>query len=282
MKLTSLQAIGIGVASFAVAWVIYDQLCKSKLITQKTAFALIGFIIAIAFAYGYSAVFSARAAYIHFGAMIGTLMVANVFFVIIPAQKAMVKAGAAGLPLDPSLGKKALARSLHNNYFTLPVLFVMISNHFPSTFGYQYPWVVLAIITLGTAGVKHYLNLKEKGQYNVLILPVSVLIILSATFISAPTKNNDACKSQVSIREVTQIMQQRCVVCHSAKPTDNIYVAAPNGVMFDTPEQIIKMKDKIMQRAIVTKTMPQNNKTNMTPEERNTIRCWIEQGALNQ
>jgi uncharacterized membrane protein len=211
--------------------------------------------------------------------MIGSLMVANVFFVIIPAQKAMVNAAKMGLPLDPTLGKNALARSLHNNYFTLPVLFVMVSNHFPSTFGYEYPWLILAIISLGAAGVKHYLNLKEKKQLNVWILPVSILILLAATFISAPSTNPYECKKEVSIVEVQEIIQKRCVQCHSSSPTDEVYKVAPNGVMYDTPEDIVKKKDLIMQRVVITKTMPQNNKTNITDEERNILRCWIEQGA---
>ena len=279
LDITVTQAILTGVGSFVVAWIIYDQMCKSALIKNQLAFALIGFALLIGFAFFYCHVFSARAAYIHFGAMIGSLMVANVFFVIIPAQKAMVAAGKLGQPLDPTLGKKALARSLHNNYFTLPVLFVMVSNHFPSTFGYEYPWLVLAIISLGAAGVKHYLNLKEKKQLNVWILPVSVLILLAACFITAPSTNPNECKKEVSITEVQEIVQKRCVQCHSATPTDDTYKVAPNGVKYDTPEDIFKKKDLIMQRVVITKTMPQNNKTNMTEEERQTIRCWIEQGA---
>ncbi|WP_204745138.1 urate hydroxylase PuuD [Flavobacterium silvisoli] len=279
LDITVTQAILTGVGSFVVAWIIYDQMCKSALIKNQLAFALIGFALLIGFAFFYCHVFSARAAYIHFGAMIGSLMVANVFFVIIPAQKAMVAAGKLGQPLDPTLGKKALARSLHNNYFTLPVLFVMVSNHFPSTFGYEYPWLVLAIISLGAAGVKHYLNLKEKKQLNVWILPVSVLILLAACFITAPSTNPNECKKEVSITEVQEIVQKRCVQCHSATPTDDTYKVAPNGVKYDTPEDIFKKKDLIMQRVVITKTMPQNNKTNITEEERQTIRCWIEQGA---
>ncbi|WP_333876697.1 urate hydroxylase PuuD [Flavobacterium sp.] len=277
--ITVTQAILTGVGSFVVAWLIYDQMCKSALIRNQVAFALVGFALLVGFAWFYCHVFSARAAYIHFGAMIGSLMVANVFFVIIPAQKAMVAAGKLGQPLDPTLGKKALARSLHNNYFTLPVLFVMVSNHFPSTFGYEYPWLMLAIISLGAAGVKHYLNLKEKKQLNVWILPVSVVILLSACFISAPSTNPNACKEEVTITQVQEIIQKRCTQCHSSSPTDDTYKVAPNGVMYDTPEDIVKKKDLIMQRVVITKTMPQNNKTNMTDEERNLIRCWIEQGA---
>ena len=211
--------------------------------------------------------------------MIGSIMVANVFFVIIPSQKAMVKAAREGKLLDPQLGKNALARSLHNNYFTLPVLFVMISNHFPSTFGYEYPWLVLAIISLGSAGVKHYLNLREKGQLTVWVMPVSVLVLLAAAFISAPPKNPGECKEKVTIAEVLAIVNTRCASCHSSKPTDDVYKTPPNGVAYDTPEDIAKKKDLIMQRVVITKTMPQNNKTNITQKERDLIRCWIEQGA---
>lgn len=279
LNISPWQGIGIGVGSFILAWIIYDQLCKSPLIKNAALFALIGFAILSGFAYFYSHVFSARAAYIHFGAMIGGLMVANVFFVIIPSQKAMVKAAKENKPLNPQLGKNALARSLHNNYFTLPVLFVMVSNHFPSTFGYKYPWLTLIIISLGAAGIKHYLNLREKKQQSVWVFPISAIVLLAAAFISAPSKNPNECKSEVSFAEVNAIVQQRCVACHSSRPTDDVYKLAPNGVMYDTPEDIVKKKDLIMQRVVITKTMPQNNKTNITEEERNIIRCWIEQGA---
>jgi uncharacterized membrane protein len=279
LNISITQGILIGVGSFAVAWIIYDAMCKSRLIKNQLLFAIVGFAILIAFAWFYCHVFSARAAYIHFGAMIGGIMVANVFFVIIPGQKEMVRCAKLGIPLDPSLGKKALARSLHNNYFTLPVLFVMVSNHFPSTFGYEYPWLILGVISLGAAGVKHYLNLKEKKDLNVWILPVSVVILLAASFISAPSTNPYECKKEVSFSEVNEIIQKRCVSCHSASPTDDVYKVAPNGVIYDTPEGIVAKKDLIMQRVVITKTMPQNNKTNITEEERNTLRCWIEQGA---
>lgn len=278
LNISSAAAIGIGIGSFAIAWILYDLLCKSPLIKNPLAFALVGFAILTGFAYFYAHVFNARAAYIHFGAMIGSIMVGNVFFVIIPSQKAMVAAAKEGNPVDPAIGKKALARSLHNNYFTLPVLFVMVSNHFPSTFGNPYSWAVLAAISLGTAGVKHYLNLKEKGKYNVYILPVSVGLLLAVSFVTAPSKNTEECKT-VSFSEVNTIINKRCIQCHSSKPTDDVYTAPPNGVIYDTPADIVKKKDLIMQRVVVTKTMPQNNKTNITPEERSIIRCWIEQGA---
>jgi uncharacterized membrane protein len=279
LDITPYTATALGVGSFIVAWVIYDQLCKSPLINNMALFALAGFTIAIGFAYFYTHVFSARGAFIHFGAMIGSIMVANVFFVIIPSQKAMVRSAKLGIPPDPSKGKKALARSIHNNYFTFPVLFIMVSNHFPSTFGYTYPWIILAGMSLGTAGIKHYLNIKEKGEYIVWLLPVSVMILLGVCFITAPAKQNSNDCKQVSFSEVNQIISKRCAPCHSAKPTDDVYKLPPNGIMYDKPEDIVKLKERILQRAVITKTMPQGNKTGITQEERNTLGCWIEQGA---
>lgn len=271
-------AIGIGIGSFIVCWLVYDLLCKTPLAQKAAWFALVAFVLAMGSAWFYTQVFSARAAYTHFGAMLGTLMAANVFFVIIPAQKAMVKAASEGMPLDPQLGRNAGLRSLHNNYLTMPVLFVMISNHFPTTFGYKYPWLILGIISLGVAGVKHYLNLKEKGQLSVWVLPASVVVLLSAAYISAPAKPGQ-CNDTVAFAEVNTIIQNRCISCHSARPTDDFYKAPPNGVVYDTPQDIEKMKDKILQRVVLTKSMPQNNKTNMTEAERELIRCWITQGA---
>jgi uncharacterized membrane protein len=278
MKLTSLLAVGISLGSFIFAWVLYDLLCKSPLKKNPVLFAAVGIILLIGFAWFYSQVFSGRAAFIHFGAMLGTLMAANVFFVIIPSQKAMVNAAKKGNLPDPQKGKNALFRSIQNNYFTLPVLFVMVSNHFPSTFGNKYQWVILAIISLGAAGIKHWLNLREQGKLSIWILPVSILLLLSAAYISAPQPSGKKCKD-VSFAEVNGIIQQRCIQCHSSRPTDNIYTAAPNGVKYDTPQEIFAKKDAIMQRVVMTRTMPLNNKTNMTPEERELIRCWIETGA---
>ncbi len=278
MKLSAAAAIGISTGSFVVAWLLYDLLCKSPLRKKPVLFALAGVILLIGFAWFYSRVFSGRAAFIHFGAMIGSIMVANVFFVIIPSQKAMVKAAKKGVLPDPQKGKNALFRSIHNNYFTLPVLFVMVSNHFPSTFGNKYQWVVLAAISLGSAGIKHWLNLREQGKLSVWIMPASVIILLAAAYVTAPQLSTTKCDT-IGFAEINNIIQQRCISCHSSKPTDDVYTAPPNGVVYDTPNDITKKKDLILQRVVVTKTMPQNNKTNMTPEERDAIRCWIEQGA---
>ena len=277
--ITPLIAVTIGISSLIVGWILYDVLCKSPLIKKPVLFSIIGFIIAAAFAYFYAHIFSGRAAFMHFGAMLGTIMAANVFFVIIPSQKAMVKAAKEGRVVDPAMGKKAGLRSLHNNYFTLPVLFVMISNHFPSTFGNQYAWIVLLLISVGLAGVKHYLNLQEKKQLSVWILPASVIIILGVAFMTSPKAATNKCDKEVSFAEVNTIIQARCIACHSSHPTDKDFSVAPNGVMYDTGAEIQKYKDKIMQRAVLTQSMPLGNKTNMTQEERDILRCWIDQGA---
>lgn len=278
MKLSTAAAISISIGSFIVAWLIYDLVCKSGLEKKPWLFVLTGIALLAGFAYFYSQVFSGRAAFIHFGAMIGSIMVANVFFVIIPSQKSMVNAAKKGELPDPTKARKALFRSIHNNYFTLPVLFVMVSNHFPSTFGNNYQWIVLAAISIGSAGIKHWLNLREQGKLSIWIMPASVILLLAIAYVTAPQPSNAKCR-EVSFAEVNTIIQQRCISCHSSQPTDEVYTAPPNGVKYDTPQEIVFKKDLIMQRVVLTKTMPQNNKTNMTPEERDIIRCWLEQGA---
>jgi uncharacterized membrane protein len=279
LDLSPLAGIGIGIGSFIISWILYDRLCRSPLARNPYLFVLVGVLLLAAFAFGYSQIFNSRAAYIHFGAMMGSIMVANVFFIIIPSQKLMVKSAKKGVMPDPAIGKHALMRSIHNNYFTLPVLFVMVSNHFPSTFGNEWQWIILLVISLGTAGVKHYMNLREKGQYSVWVLPVSILILLGAAFMSAPEASKGDCNKELSSEDIMPIIRQRCASCHASNPTDDVYTAPPNGVKYDTPDDIIKLRDKIMQRVVVTKTMPPNNKTNITDEERKLIGCWIEQGA---
>lgn len=279
LDISPTTGIAIGLSALLLSWLVYDGLCKSPLSKNVVLFAVLGFALMTLMAWGLCQVFSSRAAYIHVGAIIGTFMAGNVFFVIIPGQKAMVEAAKAGKTVDPTLGKNAGWRSLHNNYFTLPILFIMVSNHFPSTFGYDHPWAILAAISLASAVFKHFLNLLERGQYAVWFLPVSTLMLLSIAYITAPQLSSEACDSSVSFTQIYSIVNERCVTCHSAQPTDDVWTSPPNGVVYDTPNDIKKMTDKIMQRVVVTKTMPQNNKTGITPEERDLIRCWIQQGA---
>jgi len=161
------------------------------------------------------------------------------------------------------------------------VLFVMISNHFPSTFGNSFQWIVLIGITLGTAGVKHYLNIREKGELSVWVMPISVVLLFGMAFMTAPIPPKyENCTELVTFPEIQTIINNRCTACHSSNPTDNVWKVAPNGVKYDTAEQIYNLKDKIFQRVVVSKNMPfNNNQTQMTQEERDMINCWINQGA---
>ncbi len=277
LEISQTAAISIGIGTLVCGWIVYDLLCKSPLSKKPLFFGFILFLFICGVAWFLSHVFSSRAAYIHVGAMIGTLMVGNVFRVIIPGQKAMVNAAKAGKTVDPTLGKKALLRSLHNNYFTLPVIFIMISNHFPSTYGNAFNWLVLIGLSLTSVFVKHYLNLKEKGEKSVWILPAAIIAMIALAFVTAP-KTKSVCKEDApaTFTEVNEIITKRCVQCHSSNPTDDVLKVAPNGIMFDDPKNIIKYSERILARAVITKTMPQANKTGMTQEERDLIQCWIE------
>jgi uncharacterized membrane protein len=259
-------------------WFIYDAMCKSALLQKKKTFAIIGFLIVAAYTYALSHLLSGRAAYMHIGALLGTIMAGNVFFTIIPSQKALVKAALAGKPVNAELGKIAGLRSLHNNYITLPVVFVMISNHFPSTFGNQWQWLILLLIILAGVAVRHYINMHEKGISAKLMLPAAVACLVILIYLTAPKSMGDK-HPKVTFSEAQAIIQKRCVTCHSQNPTDDIYKVAPNGAMFDTPERIQKYADKILLRAVQTQSMPQGNKTHITEEERKTLGAWIEQGA---
>ncbi len=273
-------AIGIGIGSMVLGYVIYDQMCRSRLILRQDLFALVGTLILGVMTYALTHLLSGRAAFIHVGAVIGTIMVANVFFTIIPSQKALVRAAKTGQPLDVSLGKKAGQRSLHNNYFTLPVVFIMISNHFPSTFGHSWNWLILMIMVVASAGIKHYWNLLDRGIKRTWVLVVSILaLVCMSVAISPAFEDSLDAAIPASFEEANAVIQARCVQCHSASPTDDQWPAAPNGVMYDTPEQIADMADKIMTRAVRTRTMPQGNKTGMTDEERTILKRWILQGA---
>jgi len=280
MVLSPAQGIAIGIGTLFFGWIVYDTLCKSFLANRQILLSIILLIFITLVAWFLTQVYSSRAAYIHVGAMLGTLMAGNVFRVIIPGQKAMVSAAKEGREVDPSLGKKALLRSIHNNYFTLPVIFIMISNHFPSTYGSAFNWMILMGLTIASALIKHYLNLKEKGEKSVWILPIGILLIISLAFITRPMTKS-VCKENASatFEDVNAIIQKRCVSCHSAKPTDDVIKIAPNGVVFDEKEIILKYAERINQRVVITRTMPQANKTGMTQEERDVIACWIENGA---
>ena len=296
-------AIAIGAGSLVVGYAAYHFLCDSPLGKAPVALSLVLFMLLVAAGYGFSTIFSGRAAYLHVGAIIGTIMVGNVFFTIMPAQRALVKAIEEGRTPDPALPAKGLLRSRHNNYFTLPVLFIMISNHFPSTYGNQYNWLILAGIAVIAVMVRHYFNTRQKSQQYAWTLPAAALGMIclayvtgpkptAAVALSAPTTNevtaplktaaaltNTPSTTVVSFAAVEKVIHERCTVCHAAKPSSPLFTAAPAGVMFDTPQQIQAYAPRIHAQAVATQIMPLGNLTQMTPAERELVGAWMSAGA---
>lgn len=270
-------AIGIGVGTLALGWLVYHYTMKSPLGKKPVPLAVLGFAFFTAVAYGLTTTFGSRAAYIHVGALIGTIMAANVFFVIIPNQRVMVDAMVKGDAPDPDKGIEGAQRSRHNNYFTLPVLFIMVSNHYPFTFGHEWNWAMLAAIALVGAGVRHWFNLRGMGEKNVWILPAAALAMVGLALVSAPKSYAD--HRPVAFSEVRDIVERRCVTCHSATPTHQAFQTAPQGVMFDQADQIQTLAPRINTQVVVTKQMPLGNMTGITDEERDIIGAWFYQGA---
>lgn len=319
-SLSGPEGVLLGLGSLLAGWFIYSFLCDSALGKRPALLGLILFVLLIAAAYGFSKVFSGRGAYLHVGAVIGTIMVGNVFRIIMPAQRALVAAIAENRTPDPALPAKGLLRSRHNNYFTLPVLFIMISNHFPSTYGSQYNWLILAGIALAAVLVRHYFNTRHNSQKYAWTLPVGALAMICLAYVTGPKPvatapdvakapaaieyqplpetalggglkpaapaapapaPAEAAPAQASIDfdKVHGVIQERCAVCHSAKPTSPLFSTAPAGVMFDTPQQIQQMAPRIQAQAVASQIMPLGNITQMTQQERDLIGTWITQGA---
>lgn len=272
------QAILIGVGALVLGWIVYDLLCRSPLGQRPVAFALVGFALATAASYALTRLLGNRAAYIHVGAMLGTMMAANVFVHIIPKQRLTVDAMLKGEKPDPKHGKLAAQRSLHNNYLTLPVLFIMVSNHFPFTYGHEWNWAVLAGISLAGAGTRHWFNLRNRGEKSVWILPAAAVAMLGLAFVTAPHDSfEDA--PPVAFDTVRTIIENRCLQCHSQTPTHEAFREPPLGVAFDDPAQIATLAARINSVVVVTKTMPLGNMTGITDEEREQIGAWFYQGA---
>jgi uncharacterized membrane protein len=271
------QAIGIGVALLVVGWVFYDQLCKRLGLERERLLGavMVAFIMAVAWALSH--VFPGRALYIQVGAMIGTMMAANVFFVIIPSQRKLVEAKLAGTAPDPVYGRRGKQRSVHNNYFTLPVLFIMISNHYPMTWGHPRAWLVLLAIMALAAFVRHFFNLRHKGR-TVWAIPVTAALgAFALAVVIAPEKPKAA--TVPSFAAVQAIITARCATCHAAHPTFAAFPVAPKDVLLETPEQIRANIARIAQQAVQTRAMPIGNLTGMTDAERAQIGAWIAAGA---
>jgi uncharacterized membrane protein len=256
-------------------WIVYDLMCRSPLATDDRLFALALLLMSGALAWGLCHLFSGRAAYILFGATLGTIMVANVFFVIIPGQKRMVAAAARNEVPDPEDGRRAKLRSVHNTYFTLPVLFVMTSNHYAMTYSHEYNWAVLIAISLAGALIRIYFVARHKGNASPVPVVIAV-VLLAATAAAIAPQSRTADATAVTFSQVRNVVNARCTSCHSAAPVHPAFPAAPLGVMFDSDEQILAEAERIYQQTVATKVMPIGNLTAMTDDERQIIDRWYQ------
>ena len=273
------EAIAISVALLAATWVVYDGLCR---LLARNELALAAFLLALVAgsAYGLSQLFGDRAVYIQLGAMLGTIMAGNVLFVIIPGHWELVRAKEAGREPDPTPGIRGKQRSVHNNYLTLPVLFAMISTHFPFTYGHAQGWVVLVALMAIGAWARHFFNLRHRGK-TVWAIPVTAAAAIAGVAVGIRPERAPSGRTEgpVPFAQVREIVQRRCATCHSARPTDPNFRVAPKGVRLDTPEEIRAQAAAIERVAVLSEVMPLGNVTRMTQEERDLLGEWIRQGA---
>lgn len=275
-------AIAIGASAIVLAWVTYDVLCR-VLIQRSVVFGVLGFALLGGMAFGLSQLLSGRAAYMHVGVVLGTVMTGNVWTVIIPSQRELVSAIKEGRAQDPALGKRAKQRSVHNNYMTFPLLFIMISNHFPSTYGSQLNWIVLGVLMVSGALVRHFMNIRFVYRAWMTGATATILTALVALFVlTKPQATARAANGpRVSTAEVQAIVARRCVACHSDAPTDDVFRVAPSGVKLQTLDQLRALAPRLKERAFNQKTMPLANKTQMTDDERARLAAWVDQGATD-
>ena len=279
MALTSYQAIGLGIGGIALGFAIYEGLLRSPIANKPLPLSLCLIVIGALFCFGFTQVFSGRGAFIHMGALIGTIMVANVWIKIIPGQRQMVAQVSAGEPVDPAPGLEAKKRSVHNNYLTLPVIFLMISNHYPMIYQHSHSWLILCALIGLSAWIRHYFNLKHQGvQKPSIIVSGAAGLLLLAVFLSwsnanRPVQVQDQNNNELNAEQgqVMAIIQQRCTTCHSRMPTDDTFTAAPGGVNLDTWQDVERWKARIVERSFVSQDMPFLNKTQMTDSERQSL-----------
>lgn len=281
-------AIAVGLGALAAGWLVYDGLCRSPLAANNRLLGAVWFACLVGAAAGLDQVFAARAAYLHIGAMLGTVMVGNVFFIIIPNQRKVVADLIAGRLPDPALGKAAKQRSLHNNYMTLPVLFIMISHHYPMTYGALHPWLVLALLGATGVAVRHVFNLRHHGRDTRSTIALaaglalaSVTYVASEKSLSAKSSGNEAATDSAATgwAEVQPLLTHHCVACHSPHPTNPAFAAPPLGVMLDSYEHASAVAPRIRAMAVDAQIMPLGNTTGMTLPERAKLGQWIAQGT---
>ncbi len=289
--LDPIVAITLSASSLLTGWIIYDGLWRT--VGERNPRAATAVSVALLFAaiYGFSQMFSGRAAYIQTGVLIGTIMTGNVWLCIMPSQRSLIAATESGKPQDPVLSLRAKHRSIHNNYLTFPLLFMMLSNHFPSAYGHQLNWLVLIAVMVGGAGVRHFMNTRYRGAGRTLatgawLVPAAVmaaiavggLLVITRVAVAPEVEVNHA----VGFARAQEIIVQRCVPCHSTHPAFPEFPVPPSHVVFETPEQIKLMVPRIRERAVESKTMPLLNRTQISPLERAELGKWIADGARLQ
>ena len=283
LDLQSWEAILISVGFFAGGWIIYDLLCRSPFASHELLLSAAVFVLIAFSAYFLTHLFSGRAAFVHVGAMVGTIMVGNVFFIIIPNQKKIVKSLLAGEEPDPRLGAMGKHRSTHNNYLTLPVILMMISQHYPMLYDNDNSWLVVTLILLVGASIRHFFNLMHTGR------PIStlrwqwptaaVLMAVLVVYLSWKPPVDPSTEVEVpTAADVVAIAQARCASCHAVKTTDPDVEKAPGGVMLETVTDLRKHSSRILKQSVLSKAMPLANKTKMTQAERDALGVWIRAG----
>ena len=276
--ITSMTAIAIGILSLLTSWIVYDLLCCSDLSRHEGLLAGLIFAWFVLLAWTLSTWLSGRAAYIHVGAAIGTIMVANVFRVIIPAQKDLVNAVTENHNPDASKGRRALQRSRHNNYLTLPVLFLMISSHYPASYGHQQNWLVLVLFSLAAVAIRHYFNIRHLPGFRAWPLIPAFGLLASLVFITAPAPPDQGSVSTTAAQtsEIYAIIEARCTNCHARVPAFEGFTSAPLGVELDSSQKLIQHAQMIYQTVVISRVMPLGNLTQMTDAERQRVASWFE------
>ena len=282
------QAIGISLASLAFGWIAYNTLCKVFVNANQTLLMVALFALLVAMAYFYTQVFSGRAALLHLGAFTASIMSGNVFFIIMPNQRIVVADLKAGRKPDPKYGKIAKQRSTHNNYLTLPVIFLMLSNHYPLVFATQYNWIIASLVFLMGVTIRHWFNTKHarKGNPHWTWGLTAILFLLIAWLSTAPvqTRDPESAMAPGALRyaaatgfdDVVSIVQGRCSMCHAAEPGWEGIHYAPKGVVLETPAQIAAEAKRIYLQAGLSHAMPPANLSYMEPQEREAIILWFQ------
>jgi uncharacterized membrane protein len=272
--LSSWEAIAIAIGGLAIAWIVYDLLCRFLENEWQLALAVFAFVVVSA--YAASRLFASRAAFLEVGAMLGTIMAANVFFVIIPAHWELVRAKQAGREPDPRWNRRGKQRSVHNNYFTLPVLFAMLSNHFPFVYGHKHAWVILVCLMAIGAWIRHFFNLHHQGRDAWWILATAGIAIAALAIWMRPHSSSAAASGPAPpFGQVQSVVNQRCVPCHSLHPSMPGISAPPAGIVLDTRAKIELLAPLIKTVAVDNHLMPPSNATHMTQAERDLLARWL-------